>query len=857
MSFCGRSYLIALGAVCLGVPAALAPVTGWAEIQEIVVSTRRKNENLQDVPVAVAAFDAESIEKLGITTTEDVMKFVPGVQFDQAFSAADTRISIRGINNTRGRTSVAVLVDGVDASGENVTAGGGSSLLNSRLLDLERVEVVKGPQSALYGRNAFAGAVNYVTKQPSMDGLQINVTADDAANYAIYDLRGSISGPVIDNTLALSLNAGTWKSDGYYDNNNPNDPVANVGLGGGESNGLRLAALWTPTDTLTVSGSVSYSENEFEPRPVVKVGNSNTFYKNGVRLPPGTQPSFTSSDPTVPGQVGGLMNYGQWLGTVTSVDENKISLSRSYRNDAPFQGSSDDTVLSYLKVEWLADTVTFKSRTSLINNDAFLHEDVEFQDGVGTPISRVVNNVQVFSYGSLDNDYLDETETQYYEQEFTLESSTWERGRWLVGVNGFREHTKNQDKSLYWYNAPNIAEALPNLCPALTELQAACTYRDSYRLGAIPKKTDRDTDSISVFALVGFDVTDTLRVTGELRYMRDDITVSTNTAVDRVSQAILALPIDFGGYVLPARASQTSDTFNPRVTIDYRLTDDALVYLSAAKGTKPAGFGTSQFAVPEDAPIDQEQLWAYELGTKTQWLDNTLQANAALFFNVYTDRQVGITVTNQYTQFPSAGVTNAGEAQTKGLELDLVWDPIDFLTLGLGYAYTDAEFTDFNYSLIRKDKDGNLTGATVKDQAICGNPEGDCDGAPIAGVPEHSATVQAKYIRPLTETLEWFVNASGNYDSKRALSDQVNTAYVDSNFIFDTQVGIQADDWSLQLYVDNVFDDDTVRWAQRYNDFRDGMYGGTGGQPRDEVVFGFLPPPRVVGLRATYRFDGP
>ncbi len=853
MRFRGGDYLVAAVATAgIGIPASLAPTTGWAQVEEIVVTSRRKDENLQDVPVAVAAFNAETIEKLGISSTADVIKFIPGVQFDQAFSAADTRISIRGINNTRGRTSVAVLVDGVDASGENVTSGGGSSLLNSRLLDLERVEVIKGPQSALYGRNAFAGAINYITKKPSMDGLRINVSLDDVANYSIYDVRGSISGPVVAEKLALSLNAGSWKSDGFFENHNPTDPVANVGLGGGKSNGVRLAALWTPTESLNITSSASYSENEFEPRAVAKVARSNTFYKAGVRLPPGTDPLFTSS-------ANEPMDFGQWLGIVGSVDENSVSLSRSYRNDAPFEGSVDRTLLAYVKVDWTGEVITLKSRTSLIQNDAFLHEDVDFQSGVGTPISREINDVEVSSFGSLDNDYLDETDTQYLEQEFTLESSSWERGRWLIGVSGFRERTTNQDKSLFWLNAPNVAEVLTTLCPAVTNLQAACTYRDSYRLGAIPKETNRDTNSISAFALVGFDITDALRVTGEVRYMRDDITVSTNTSVDRVSQALLVLPIDFeADFPLPATDSQVSDTFNPRLTLDYHVTDNVLVYLSGAKGTKPAGFGTAQFAVPQLARIKQEQLWAYELGSKTQWFDNKLRVNAALFFNVYTDRQVGVTTNSPTSGYPTAGVANAGEAETKGLELDVVWNPIEALTLGVAYAYTDAKFTDFNYDQIRKDQDdnnvGNDEGPTPKDKAICASQTGNCAGAPIAGVPEHSAAIQANYIAPLTENLEWFINATGTYDSKRPLADQVETAYSAANFIADAQFGLQADEWSVQIYVDNVFDDDTVRWGQRYQDFKDGMYGGTGAQPRDEVIFGFIPPPRVVGVRASYKF---
>ena len=128
----------------------------------------------------MSAFSSDFIEKQGISTTQDVVNLVPGVQFDQSFSAADTRISIRGINNSRGRASVAMLVDGVDISGENVTAGGGGSLLNTRLFEIERIEIVKGPQSALYGRNAFAGAVNYVTKKPNMDAYEFKVDGEVA-----------------------------------------------------------------------------------------------------------------------------------------------------------------------------------------------------------------------------------------------------------------------------------------------------------------------------------------------------------------------------------------------------------------------------------------------------------------------------------------------------------------------------------------------------------------------------------------------------------------------------------------------------------------------------------------------------
>lgn len=818
------------------------PCTVLAQIEDIIVTVRKQAESLQDVPVAVAAFDQDFIEKQGLSTTADIAKLVPGVQFDQSFSSADTRISIRGISNSRGRASVATLIDGVDVSGENVTVGGGSSLLNTRLADLERVEIIKGPQSALYGRNAFAGAINYITRKPSLDGFEVNAYGDFAANYSIYDIRGSISLPLIRDRLAVSLNAASYSSDGYYDNHNPNDPSVNGDLGGGENDGLRLAVLWLPTETLSLTANFSYTERESQPRPVAKVANANTFYLDGVPLPAGTAPDYTFN---------GTMNYGQWLGTVSSISEDAIGLSRSHRDNAAFHGASDNTWLSYLKVEWDIGPWALKSLSSYLDNEAFLHEDVDFQDGYGTPITRPNGVMTNFS---VESDYLDQTDTQYIAQELTIEYTEWERGRALLGVYGFWEDTNNRDDSINWFNDPNFAAGFPTFCVARNPLDLACSYRDSVRLGTPAKTIDRETESYSVFGLIGFDLTDKLRLTAEARYIRDRIKVTTNTSVDRVSQTILAIPIDFSRPLdqLPVSDTQRSETVNPRLAIDYRFNDDFMIYGSVGKGTKPAGFGTAQFAMPQNTRIEEETLWAYELGAKTSWAESMLRANFALFFNDYDDRQVGVTVRDPVSGWASAGVVNAASAETKGVEVDIQWQPLDSLALGFAYAYTDAEWTDFRYEEIRAKRGGTVR---PKDQAICGNAAGDCSGGRIAGIPEHAFTVLANLSMPLSGDIEWFVNVIGQYESERPLADQVITPFVDEYFVADAQLGIQSDTWTVQLYVDNVFDDDTVRWAQSTNDFRDGMYGGSaGGEPRDDVVMAFLPDPRVIGFRVTINF---
>jgi outer membrane cobalamin receptor len=137
-------------------------------LEEITVTARRREESLQEAPLSITAFGSEQIERAGIAGFGDVAKLTPSLVFDQDFGANDTRPSIRGLPATRGRPPVGILIDGIDVSSEAIATAGGGNLLNLRLLDLERIEVVKGPQSALYGRVAFGGAVNYVTARATV-----------------------------------------------------------------------------------------------------------------------------------------------------------------------------------------------------------------------------------------------------------------------------------------------------------------------------------------------------------------------------------------------------------------------------------------------------------------------------------------------------------------------------------------------------------------------------------------------------------------------------------------------------------------------------------------------------------------
>ena len=252
-------------AIIVAMPSSLmVPTNGWAQIEEIAVTTRRREENLQEVPIAVTAIDAQTIQRQNINNMFDVAQLDPSMQMDASFTPAGTRITIRGLVNTRGHSNVAILVDGVEVTTEDTIGARNGMLANPRLLnDVERIEVVKVPQSALYGRAAFSGAISYTTKEPGDEfSAKIGVEVGD---YGIYQLTGSVGGPIGDK-FGLRADGVGWSHDGFYDNS-----ISGNDVGGGEGYGLVLTGVYEPGDAFKLKLRASYSDDEFDPRPQVKI----------------------------------------------------------------------------------------------------------------------------------------------------------------------------------------------------------------------------------------------------------------------------------------------------------------------------------------------------------------------------------------------------------------------------------------------------------------------------------------------------------------------------------------------------------------------------------------------------------
>ncbi len=289
-------------------------LAAWSQVEEVVVTVSKQAESLQDVPMSVTAFSAGDIERKGIKDIADVARFSTSVQFDESFAQSDTRIVVRGLSPTRGRQNVALLVDGVDVSSESITSSGGSLLINTRLVDIERIEVVLGPQMALYGRSAFNGAIQYITKNAADEfeaDLRFDAGYNDDSGAQRYEAIAGISSPIFGDALGFRLNGALWDDDGFYRNTITNDRI-----GGKKGYGLALTLNSDIGDNLTFKFRAEYTDDEGQPSAQVFLP-----FNTELDVPQGAFdaglaecfPGFVDAVGTVPGNNQALLDRAERL----------------------------------------------------------------------------------------------------------------------------------------------------------------------------------------------------------------------------------------------------------------------------------------------------------------------------------------------------------------------------------------------------------------------------------------------------------------------------------------------------------------------------------------------------------------
>jgi iron complex outermembrane receptor protein len=316
-------------------------------------------------------------------------------------------------------------------------------------------------------------------------------------------------------------------------------------------------------------------------------------------------------------------------------------------------------------------------------------------------------------------------------------------------------------------------------------------------------------------------------------------------------------------YAKPITIESSDDFITPRFILEWKPKTDAMVYASAAKGVKPGG--TSTLAVgawldsDHDGDTDElkygaETLWSYELGGKFDWFDGAVRTNIAVFHQDYTDKQV-VSTKSTPSGYPVGIIENAGAAVVRGVEFEGQWAVTSNLRLGVGYTFLDTEYTDFY--VYTDTRSGIINGgmcemAVIDGKKLCGT---DLSGNQLEKAPKHSLVASFAYSAPLPgfDGLEWLVEGDTTYKSER-LVDQSNARMLKAYSLTNLRVGVTADQWELIGYVDNVFDDDTIRSADVKTGDVDRVLFTPPLTTSTQAVLVTLPDPRRFGVRLNYRF---
>lgn len=604
-----------------------APATDSLILEEIVVTARLRVETLQDVPLSISAVTEKEIERAGIVDIASLSGNTAGLQLDSTGGKTTTTPVVRGlsqVSRSDDENNVPLFIDGVYVSGRDGVDGS--------LLDVERIEVVKGPQSALYGRNSYAGSINYITKKPSQTpsgGASVTV-GDDAR----FTAKGSLSGPLVDDILFARVGAAYDRWNGSYGD-------SDLRIGGYESRfasgGLRL---------LLDSG--------FE-------ANLNSYYSKDD-IGPAPQMIFPGNCELISGAL------GAWCGSYPSYDNPDFS---GY--DTRAKGTHRVTTRSSLNMTQDVGDVRLTSLSgyNTLKSRSWTDLDRQYK---GVPFSYVLPSGQT---GTVNLTTLQGTGGDSFDvsQEFRIESVDDSPLQWLAGVSyyGYRLNT----------DSPYAIDSTP--VPAGARLTSVGAIAFAAGLKPVPNATLQDSFFSAYFARSRKE-TSTYAAFGAIEYTFDD-KITARAELRHTSEKKTLFQY------LATSTSKTDETFKyltPRFTLDYKADDGLLFYASAARGAKAGGFNASA-PTADELPFGPEFNWTYEVGVKSDLLNRKLRLNLSLF-DVEMD---GIQITNPSTVSPTIFLTrNAGTGRSKGFELEVMAKPVDGLTLQGSYSLADSKFVD-------------------------------------------------------------------------------------------------------------------------------------------------------------------
>jgi iron complex outermembrane recepter protein len=787
---------------------AMLPVSAWTApmLEEVVVTAQKREESLQDVPISVSAMSGQKVEDNGITNLEELTLYIPNVNINQG--QAQPNLYIRGVGsgtNAGFEQSVGMYIDGV-YSGRGALAG------VPLTMDLARVEVLKGPQGILFGKNTIGGAINITTNKPSFEteGMIDALYSDDHGEQIYHAMLNAGITDKIAGRVAVRYNA----MDGWWDNEYLNKQGPDT-----DNWYARGSLLFEPSDTVEIITKYEYGDFQADDRPLVV---------------------YQSDQP---------LNYlGENVFPIVD-DQDKAAFDLSDTADVR-------TNVAAITLNWELDFATFTSIS------AYSHYDRETQTNSDYAVTAGLHR-------TLDEEY------KQFSQELRLVSPGGETIDWIAGAyyeQANLDISRVNTEIDFALSGPLTVQPLLNL-PEFTPVPTKFD-QDTTAYALFGQLTYSLTDRVRVTGGLRYNyeekeldkvVTNNAGVRALLFNAPETI-----LRVNPINSQIITDVRSHNWQGL----DRDKDKFTWSANVQWDATDEAMLYASVSTGFKSGGFDEAYSDAgdvirlsddiytgepngevvagpgPSVIEYDDETVLSYEVGAKMGLMDGAAELNIAIFRSEYDDLQTSSLVGDVFK------VGNAGEAVTQGVEIDGRWALTDRLTFGGSVAYLDASYDDFKGATCTVPQATDplnvpgclspTTGENLTRPLSPNNPGGqDLTDEDMLFAPEWSANLNLQYIYPFDNGLELMAGVDMNYSDEyySALDLDPNTLH-DSFTRWSARIALSGnnDTWSVALIGKNLSDETTHVWRNDVPVSASNSY------------FAVPERPRSVAIQARYRF---
>ena len=777
---------------------------GTKRLEEVLVTAQKRIESIQDVPLSVTAVSGDKLNDSGIENIEDLTVMLPNIHFTETGISTQVRVRGVGSDNSQGfEQSVGMYVDGIYY--------GRAQLFRSPMMDMQRAELLRGPQSTLFGKNSIAGALNLTTARPTEE-LEGRLSISHGFEFNQQEINGVISGPITDEVRGR-IAVRTYEDDGYMTNNftgedQPSSDEASV----------RVSLEWSATDNLNLFMKAQHDSFDVKGRAIEMTLD--------VPLTPGA-PTYSDS----------LQNANQ-QGFDANLD---------FRRDAnPGEFSNNEVNNFTLIADYDWNDYTITAVTGLLSYDYAEKCDCDF---VAAKI--------------LDLD-LEETYDQF-SQEIRIASPLGEKVEWLAGA-----FYQSYDQTFGDYLSMAPDNLLVNLRPILNTIGNTAIDRDFSQTSTASSLFGRATINLSDnwhLTVGGRISTETKEAHKEIN-IRDLETneiqadpliayIYSNVFLLETDQLTYGLngdgdfvPLYNTGHNVDGKRKDT--TFSPLINLQYDINADMMTYVSFTQGSKAGGFdprsnsvGSFASTTPLEEPnsslffeFEEESAKAFEWGLKSTIADGQGELNLALYRTEYDDLQ-----SSQFDGGVGFNVGNVKDTLVQGIEVDGRWLLVEGLTLSYGASFLDFEYKDF--------KNGNCFASQEKD-GIDLDGDGDkdtCDYTGKRGVytPELTFNTSLDAFFSINSKLSFV----GAIDWQHISSHQVHVnldpmGEIDAYNVVTARAGVEADNWSVALLAKNLLDEKIVSYSANAP-LSDTSFG-------TNTYYSFVRRPQTVSLEATIKF---